>query len=70
MNIVAEHMPDGKIRLVKDFGEVPAGFVCDGASIPRFFWRLCGHPYDKIHIKNGVKHDYAYMEVDLFSRLR
>ena len=60
MNIVAEHMPDGKIRLVKDFGEVPAGFVCDGASIPRFFWRLCGHPYDRIHVKSGVKHDYAY----------
>lgn len=60
INVVAEHMPDGRIRLVKDFGEVPAGFVCDGASIPRFFWRLCGHPYDKIHIRSGVKHDYAY----------
>ena len=59
-NVIAEHMPDGRIRLVKELGEVPVGFVCDGASIPRFFWRIFGHPYDRIHIRSGVKHDYAY----------
>lgn len=59
-NVKAEFLPNGCIRLIREFGEVPAGFVCDGASIPRFGWRLFGHPYDRIHVKSGVKHDYAY----------
>ena len=59
-NVECEHLPNGKIRLIRDFGEVPRDFVCDGASIPRFGWRLFGHPYDQHHIRGGVRHDHAY----------
>ena len=59
-NVKAEFLKDGKIRLISDFGEVPCGFICDGASVPRFCWRLFGHPYDRKHIRGGVKHDWRY----------
>ena len=59
-NVKAEFLKDGKIRLIRDFGEVPRDFVCDGASVPRFCWRLFGHPYDRRHIRGGVKHDWRY----------
>jgi hypothetical protein len=59
-NVKAEFLPDGRIRLIRPFGEVPRGFVCDGASVPRFFWRFLGHPYDRHHVRGGVKHDWGY----------
>ena len=39
---------------------VPAGFKSDGASVPRFFWRFLGHPFDRHHLRAGVRHDYRY----------
>lgn len=42
---------------------VPAGFVTDGASIPRFLWRLCGHPLETRRFPIAVLHDWLY-EVD------
>jgi hypothetical protein len=39
---------------------VPAGFVFDGASIPRFFWRIAGHPMLPRYIAAAVVHDYLY----------
>lgn len=59
-NVKAEFLRDGRIRLIRNFGEVPRGFICDGASLPRFFWRIFGHPYDKKHIRAGVRHDWRY----------
>ena len=59
-NVKCEHLPNGTIRLIRDFGEVPRDFTCDGASVPRFFWRLFGHPYDRKHIRGGVRHDWRY----------
>lgn len=59
-NVKAEFLKNGKIRLIRDFGIVPRGFICDGASVPRFFWRLFGHPYDRKHIRGGVRHDWGY----------
>lgn len=59
-NVKAEFLRDGRIRLIRDFGEVPSNFVCDGASVPRLLWRLFGHPYDKRHIRAGVRHDWRY----------
>ena len=59
-NVKAEFLRDGRIRLIRPFGEVPRNFVCDGASIPRFFWRIFGHPFDRRHIRGGVKHDWGY----------
>ena len=42
---------------------VPAGFKTDGASIPRFLWRLCGHPLETRRFPIAVLHDWLY-EVD------
>jgi hypothetical protein len=38
--------------------EVPAGFVSDGASIPRFAWTLIGHPLHRRVRRSGVLHDF------------
>jgi len=37
-----------------------AGTVTDGASIPRFFWRLVGAPIMGPHFPAAVMHDAAY----------
>lgn len=48
------------IRLVEPWDGVPAGFVSDGASVPRFLWALFGHPLDRRHRRAGVLHDWEY----------
>ena len=49
-------LPDGrKFRIV-----VRKGFVFDGASIPRFLWRLCGHPLEAPRIAAALAHDWLY----------
>lgn len=50
----------GLYTVVQDFGEIPAGFATDGASIPRFFWRLIGHPFESDYVDIFVSHDYDY----------
>jgi hypothetical protein len=47
-------------RYVSSLGEikVPAGFVTDGASIPRVFWNIFD-PYGP-YLKAAVVHDYLY----------
>lgn len=39
---------------------VPQGFISDGASMPRFFWRLIGHPFSMDYLREAVLHDYFY----------
>jgi hypothetical protein len=39
---------------------VPAGFVCDGASIPRILWPLAGGPFEGTHRNGALFHDYLY----------
>lgn len=39
---------------------IKAGFVFDGASIPRFLWRLCGHPLEAPRIAAALIHDWLY----------
>ena len=39
----------------------PRGMLTDGASIPRFFWRLIGHPMKLPAVKAAVIHDGAYL---------
>lgn len=39
---------------------VPAGFRTDGASIPRFLWRLCGHPLQFPRVVVALLHDFIY----------
>ena len=39
---------------------VPAGFESDGASVPRFFWRIVFPPGDNRALKAAFAHDYLY----------
>ena len=39
---------------------VPAGTQTDGASIPRFLWRVCGHPLQAPRVYAAVLHDWLY----------
>ena len=51
---------DGAWELVADFGDVPAGFVTDGASVPRLLWRVLGPPLEADTVAASVEHDYDY----------
>ena len=42
---------------------VPAGSTTDGASIPRFLWRLCGHPLQAPRVYAAMLHDWLYAGV-------
>jgi len=46
---------------------VPAGFDSDGCSMPRFFWRLFGHPFDMDYLREAILHDYLY-RMQIFDR--
>ena len=39
---------------------IDAGFSTDGASIPRFLWRVCGHPLEAPRVYAATLHDYLY----------
>lgn len=39
---------------------IPVGFKSDGASLPRFFWRLIGHPFDMAYLREAIIHDWLY----------
>ena len=39
---------------------VPAGFSSDGASVPRFFWRLVFPPGDNKALRAAFVHDFLY----------
>ena len=59
---------DTYVLLVKDYyfyynlkkHRIPAGFVSDGASIPRIFWRLLDPPITARTFTAQLKHDFAY----------
>ena len=36
------------------------GFICDGASIPRIFWTVMGHPFDYRWRSASILHDWFY----------
>jgi len=49
-------LPDGReFHIV-----VRKGFVFDGASIPRFLWRVCGHPLEVPRVAAALAHDWLY----------
>ena len=39
---------------------VPAGFKSDGASVPRFFWRIVFPPGDQKALRAAFIHDWMY----------
>ena len=43
---------------------VPSGTSTDGASIPRFLWRLCGHPLQAPRVYAALLHDWLYEGAD------
>lgn len=50
--------------------EVPAGFLFDGASIPRLAWTIIGvTPYDNKIIHAAVIHDWLYSTRSLSRKL-
>lgn len=64
-------LPDSSVELLEDQRfhvtnmpgvnisvDVPAGFVCDGASIPRCFWMLVGHPLEGGPLRAAITHDW------------
>jgi hypothetical protein len=63
--------PEGdhrRMKLLSDFAYVdprglewhaPAGWIIDGASIPRLLWTLVGSPYDGAYRRASVIHDVA-----------
>ena len=54
---------DEDMQVVHDDGTVdtiPRGFICDGSSIPRIAWRVCGGPRHGTNLRPGVWHDHAY----------
>ena len=57
-----------RMQLVEDFAYVapdelvwdaPAGWIIDGASIPRFAWSIVGGPYEGNYRRASVIHDVA-----------
>ena len=38
---------------------IPRGFISDGGSIPRIFWRLFS-PLDSRYLKYYIQHDFIY----------
>lgn len=59
---------DGKWELAENFGYVPKGFITDGASVPRFLWRLLGPPMEADTIAAAIRHDYHYEHPKMLSR--
>lgn len=39
---------------------VDVDFVFDGASIPRWLWRVCGHPLSIPRVAAALAHDWLY----------
>ena len=46
---------------------VPKGFESDGCSMPRFFWRIFGHPFLMEYLREAILHDWLY-KTQIFDR--
>ena len=53
-------MEDWHVEVLGVEFTVPAGTTTDGASIPRFLWRLCGHPLQAPRVYAALLHDWLY----------
>lgn len=49
-----------KVRFQGKSFVVPAGFECDGVSVPRFAWSLVSPCIDPRSLRAGIAHDYIY----------
>lgn len=66
-----ESLPDGRVLITEPFTEdvwkgkgitdsvrVKAGFISDGASIPRWMWPIIGPPIRSEHFLPAIVHDW------------
>ena len=58
--LVLSPIDDGRYVVCADYKDIPAGFITDGASIPRFLWRVIDHPFQSDYIEVYVEHDHDY----------
>ncbi len=70
--LVMASMPDGRTKRVHTkfaYGliVVPAGFISDGASIPRIFWPIIGDPWGR-YGKAAVLHDWLYQKQERYKK--
>lgn len=69
--IPVQMLPDSTVRLLEDVTfsvadmcgvvltvDVPKGFVCDGASIPKVLWSIVGSPMDGGPLRAAITHDW------------
>lgn len=69
--IQVDVLPDDTVRLREDVTfsvvdlcgvkleiDVPKGFVCDGASIPKILWSIVGHPLSGGPLRAAITHDW------------
>ena len=53
-------MEDWHVSVCGEDSTVPTGTRTDGASIPRFLWRVCGHPLMAPRVYAALVHDWLY----------
>lgn len=51
---------DWHIRINGEPFCIQRGYFTDGASIPRFLWRVCGHPMSTVRLPIAIVHDAIY----------
>ncbi len=51
---------DLKVNTSQGVVIIPKGFRTDGASIPKIFWPIIGHPFSGDFAVAAVVHDYLY----------
>ena len=52
--------PDGFLWLLPRRLRVPAGYVSDGASVPRFLWRILSPQVCNTTLGPSIAHDWLY----------
>lgn len=61
---ILQPLGNNRFLLVKDLNcgnvKIPKGFITDGASIPRFFWRVLGSSMDTDRLWQAIRHDFRY----------
>lgn len=57
-----------KYILIEDYTfkniTVPRGFIFDGATIPKLFWKVHGHPFRPNFVAAALIHDYGLYHKD------
>lgn len=68
---------ESRFELLSDFGYIDSkgirwqakpGLLTDGASIPRVFWPVVGHPYEGLYVKAAIIHDYYCIPENRYRR--